>query len=64
MNTEKEFKVDLLWIPNLFILPLLIWWVLLFFAFTPSYWDCFLLNLFVRLIISPPEIYIKWFENS
>ena len=51
----KKYKVDLLWLPMIFIIPLLINWVLVLFEFDVGYWNCFWLNLFVRWIISPPE---------
>ena len=62
--TGKKITVDLLWLPNLFLIPLFIVWVLGVFGFVPGYWICFWLNILVRWIIKPVEMNFTYTEEG
>lgn len=61
---EKELKIDIMWIPILFIIPMLIFGVLGMFGFSVDYWTCFWLYVTIRLILDPPELTLRWWNKS
>ena len=59
-----KYKIQLLWLPNLLLIPLMIMWCLYTFGVNIDYWTAFWLNAFIRYIIDPYEISIGVTKND
>ena len=62
--TLNKYKIQLLWLPNLFLIPLMIMFCLGIFGVNIDYWIAFWLNVFARYVFDPGEISFKVSKND